>query len=256
MKILLLCLLLHFTQVIFARFLVENIADLNAFKKICKSRKNILIFFNNVDSGNEKRDEYLTLLAEAALLVEGDATLAAVDCLSKEGKKLCKTLKGLPDHDQPFRMRHYKGCDFNREYERLFNPKTIQRFLYDPDGDTPWADESNNQGVIHFDSATTFLKHIKTSTLPTFVIFYAPKCVHCKNIKPEFSAAAAELKDKVVFAAINMMSPPTKALNGHFKIDGFPTLFYIENEKIQPYPGRHNKVFLILFWIQKFEYKI
>uniref|UniRef100_A0A914Z1Z7 Protein disulfide-isomerase n=1 Tax=Panagrolaimus superbus TaxID=310955 RepID=A0A914Z1Z7_9BILA len=188
---------------------------------------------------------YSTILeTEAALLVEGDATLAAVDCLSKDGKKLCKTLKGLPDHDQPFRMRHYKGCDFNREYERVFNPKTIQRFLYDPDGDTPWADESNNQGVVHFDNSIAFLKHMKSSKLPTLVIFYAPKCVHCKTLKPEFSAAAAELHGEVVFAAIDMMLPPTKPLNEHFKIKGFPTLFYIDNGKIQPYSGQHNKVLI------------
>ncbi|KAH0471453.1 MAG: hypothetical protein KVP17_000324, partial [Porospora cf. gigantea B] len=67
------------------------------------------------------------------------------------------------------------------------------------------------------------------------VKFYAPWCGHCKRMAPEFEAAAAALKDKVVLADVD--ATVETELAERFKIQGFPTLKFLRSGNWEEYSG-------------------
>lgn len=71
-------------------------------------------------------------------------------------------------------------------------------------------------------------KLIKKETRPLLVMFYAPWCKFCKVLKPEYSEAATELKEKYVLAAIDVNRPENAKIRKQYDISGFPTLLYFE----------------------------
>lgn len=74
----------------------------------------------------------------------------------------------------------------------------------------------------------TLGKFIKKETRPILVMFYAPWCGFCKTLKPEFSAAATELKPKYILSAIDVNRPENSIIRKQYNITGFPTLLYFE----------------------------
>ena len=112
--------------------LVESVEDHKEFKKLLRTKTNVLVLF----SSSEKRSgEAQKVLEEAAQEVKGLATLVTVDCASKEGKKLCKKLK--VEAKDSFVLKHYKDGDFNKDYDRAVSLKSMVVFLKDPTGAVP-----------------------------------------------------------------------------------------------------------------------
>lgn len=60
------------------------------------------------------------------------------------------------------------------------------------------------------------------------VMFYAPWCGFCKQLKPEYASAALELKGHSILAAIDVNKPENIAVRNKYNITGFPTLIYFE----------------------------
>ena len=56
-------------------------------------------------------------------------------------------------------------------------------------------------------------------------------CGHCKNMKPEYSAAASELKKEALLAAMDVNKPQNQDMRAQFNISGFPTLYYFRDGK-------------------------
>lgn len=79
-------------------------------------------------------------------------------------------------------------------------------------------------------------------------MFYAPWCGFCKQMKPDYSAAAAELKEKVVLAAIDVNRPENSLIRKTYNISGFPTLLYYESGVMKyTYEGENNKAAIVAF---------
>lgn len=72
----------------------------------------------------------------------------------------------------------------------------------------------------------TFDKNVLDSEDVWMVEFYAPWCGHCKNLEPEWAAAATEVKEqtkgKVKLAAVD--ATVNQVLASRYGIRGFPTI--------------------------------
>lgn len=166
---------------------------------------------------------------------------------SSEVKKICKKFKVSPD---PFVLKHFKDGEFHKDYDRKLAVNSFVNFMRDPAGDLPWEEDPVGADVLHVPDANVRLllsgsfflynfkllhfcpqsleKFLRKEAKPVLVMFYAPWCGYCKSLKPEYSAAATELKDRFVLAAIDVNRPENSVIRKLYNITGFPTLLYYE----------------------------
>ena len=69
----------------------------------------------------------------------------------------------------------------------------------------------------------------KEQDKPLLVMFYAPWCAHCKDLKPKYSEGATATKESMTMAAIDCDT--NEETCGKFKVESFPTLKYYADAK-------------------------
>ncbi|XP_060077241.1 protein disulfide-isomerase A5-like [Ylistrum balloti] len=214
--------------------LIMEIDDLKELKKLVRTKTNLLIIFAKSEKAISNS---MSLFNDVATEMKGKATLALVDC--SESKKLCKNQKASPS---PMELKHFKDGSFNKEYDRKMVKKSMVNFLLDPTGDIPWEEEPDAGDVVHPDTPQSFNKLLKKEKGPMLVMFYAPWCGFCKRLKPDFSAAATEMKGKAVLVGVDVDKPQQMQLRMDYNITGFPTIYYFEKgKKLYLYGGENNK---------------
>ncbi|KAI4458811.1 protein disulfide-isomerase c17h9.14c-related [Holotrichia oblita] len=193
---------------------VENVADIKDFKKVLRTKTNILVCFTN----NVKQSTNIVkIFKEAAVTVKGQGTMVLVDCGS-DAKKLCKKLKVNPEF---YVLKHYKDGEFNKDYDRKETVQSMVNFMRDPTGDLPWEEDATANNVLHISDAA---------------------------YETEYAAAASELHGEAVLAAIDVNRPENAIIRTQYNISGFPTLLYYENGHLKyQYEGENTKVGLVSF---------
>jgi len=112
------------------------------------------------------------------------------------------------------------------------------------------AEDANKGKVIALD-ATTFDKFVEDTPL-LMVEFYAPWCGHCKQLEPEYSAAATILKeDNVKLAKVDAADEKNQRLAATHDVQGFPTLKFFKNKKAEDYMGERTATAIVAFMRKK-----
>lgn len=221
---------------------VEEYADHKDFKHLLRTRTNVMVLFVNSVS---RAASFLKTYREAAKEVRGIGTMIMIDC-GGDGKKLCRILKASPE---TYMLHHYKDGKFNRVYDRKETVKSLVRFMNDPTGDIPWEEEPSGKSVVHLSDIASLEKLINKNKA-VLVMFYAPWCVYCKQMKPEYAAAASIVKQKGygILAAMDAVRPENAAVRMKYEINGFPTLHYFKNgELLYTYNGDNKQDKLVDF---------
>ena len=108
----------------------DEIVDHKDFKKLLKTKNNVLVAFHDLPKSGAG-SKLMTLLAEASEKIKGFGTIAAVDCGDKEGKKLCKKLKVVVPGSQNYILKHFKDGNFHKDYDRKLVAASLVNFMKD-----------------------------------------------------------------------------------------------------------------------------
>jgi len=214
---------------------LESFEDLKVFKKFLRTKTNVLVLFTKDEASIKPIS---SLLNEVALATKGIATLATINC--GKAKKMCKKLKSNPN---PRELKHFKDGEYHKDYDRQDTAKSMINFLKDPAGELPWDEDSTANDVYHLQNSNELERLMKkTLKVPALIMFYAPWCGYCKRLKPDFAAAATELKGESMLAGMDVDQPHNQAVRSAFNITGFPTIFYFEKGSLKyKYGGENNK---------------
>ncbi|XP_077869020.1 protein disulfide-isomerase A5-like [Saccoglossus kowalevskii] len=185
------------------------------------------------------------MYGDVAAEVKGLGTLVAIDCGAN--KKLCKKLKVSTES---YTLKHYKDGEYHKDYDRQESVKSMTNFMKDPVGDAPWDEDPLAGDVRHLGNDNDLRKLLQKEKKPVLLMFYAPWCGHCKQLKPEFAEAATELKGEAILAGMDVDKPENYGSRQTFNITGFPTIYYFEGGKMKYlYGGERNKAG-ILTWMR------
>lgn len=221
---------------------VDGISDMKELKKLLRTKNNVLILYV---SSLKEAQATLHAFKDAAEIIKGQGTMVLLDCSNSEMKKICKKMKA---HPVPYTLKHFKDGDFHKDYDRQLTATSMANFMRDPTGDLPWEEDPIGADVVHVPDSISLAKFLKKEVRPVLVMFYAPWCGFCKTLKPEFSAAATELKPKYVLAAIDVNRPENSIIRKQYNITGFPTLLYYENGRLRhTFDGENNKAGIVAF---------
>jgi len=205
---------------------VEEFSDPKQFKQLLRSRNNVMVLFTQSKSA---ANSVLKMYKDAAAEIRGIGTMIMVDC-GGQGQKLCRQQKANPD---PNAFHHFKDGKFHKVYDRSLTTKSLVRFMNDPTGEVPWEEEPGGKSVVHLETPSALEKIIRKHK-KVLVMFYAPWCVYCKQMKPEFAAAAAKARSSGlgILAAMDVNRPENAYVRTKYKVTGFPTVHYFKDAQI------------------------
>ncbi|CAG0890765.1 unnamed protein product [Darwinula stevensoni] len=203
---------------------VEEVNDIKELKKILRTKKNILILFSK---SSKDAQGVLKICEEVAETIYGSGSILHIDCGKAEVKKLCKKLKAEPDS---ILLKHFKDGEYHKDYDRQLTTSSMIQFMRDPTGDRPWEEESSAKDIKHLHNSQALTKVLEKEGKQkgVMVMFYAPWCGFCKKMKPDFAAAASELKGEAIMAAMDVTRPENSQASKLYNITAFPTLIYFE----------------------------
>ncbi|CAM9432206.1 unnamed protein product [Lampetra planeri] len=216
------------------------------FQDFVDKHPNVLVMFYAPWCGHCKKlkpdyDEAAKILNEEE---NSPGVLAAVDATIHRALAERFSIKGFPT------TKFFQDGEEKYTVSDLRSKDKILSWIRDPQPppppEVPWDEQEND--VAHLSVATfrDFLKKKRHALL----MFYAPWCFHCKQAKPHFTAAAAQLKDdhKVALAAVDCTKQDNNELCSQEGVRGYPTMnHYTYGKFVGPYTGGRQEADFINF---------
>eukprot|EP00755_Sulcionema_specki_P032304 Sspe_Gene.98458::Locus_71874_Transcript_1_1_Confidence_1.000_Length_1586::g.98458::m.98458/K09584/PDIA6, TXNDC7; protein disulfide-isomerase A6 len=100
-------------------------------------------------------------------------------------------------------------------------------------------------------TSSNFEELVLNSGEPWMVEFFAPWCGHCKNLAPEWAAAATELKGTVKFGAVDATVHTDVA--SQFQVEGYPTIYFIHGNDREQFQGGRSAREISAYALQKLD---
>ena len=135
---------------------IDDIADHKDFKKLLRTKNNLLVVFYEGKIEPKTSD----LLNGVAKTNKGKGTLVKVNCKA-DGKKLCKKLKVSLVAGSSTLLKHFKDGEYHKDYDRPLTELSLNSFIQDPTGDMPWEEEPLATDVSFFGTPTSLTKGLK-----------------------------------------------------------------------------------------------
>merc|ERR1719427_86991 len=214
------------------------------FTVLVKAESSVLVMFYAPWCGHCKRmkPQYSEAAKEINTEDKVAGKLAAVDCTGKSNEKLCEKfgVRGYPT------LKYFKDGKEALKYSAGRKTEDLIAFMKDPKPAAPkpveksWADE--NEDVVHL-TEDTFRDFVKGET-HVLVMFYAPWCGHCKNMKPAYAEAAKIVNhdDKIDGKLVAVDCDANKALAKRYEVGGYPTIKYFRKGRdFLKYTGARDK---------------
>nr|XP_043631635.1 protein disulfide isomerase-like 1-4 [Erigeron canadensis] len=161
------------------------------------------------------------------------------------------------EHDQnDDELHHFDDDDEDHDFE---NYDDLDEFSA---GDSEYTDSESSFSEAEIDesdvavlTASNFSEFIESKkNRYVMVEFYATWCGHCQALKPEYAAAATELKkaeeggEAVVLAKVDVGEE--NELAQKYNVEGYPTLLFFVDGVFKTYNGARNKE-AIVTWVKK-----
>ncbi|CAL1297757.1 unnamed protein product [Larinioides sclopetarius] len=226
---------------------VLHIPDASVLGKLLSKEKvPIMVMFYAPWCGFCKRlkPEYEAVATE----LKNKAIMAAMDVNKPENTVVRQhfNITGFPT------LLYFEGGQMKHKYDGENNREGLLNFMKNPEKqpekpkEEEWSDSASEVYHLTDENFNTVLE----SEPSTLVMFYAPWCGHCKKMKPEYEAAAAQMKDQDIpgiLAAVDAIK--AKTIADRFKITGYPTVKYFKNGKAQ-YSVEHRTVDKIVEFVK------
>jgi len=201
-------------------------------KLLRKEKKPILLMFYAPWCGHCKamKPEY----ASAATELKGTAVLAGMDVDNMEAYSV----------RQAFNVTGFPTVIYFEHGEKKFDykgPRTkdgIIEWMKDPQEapaaadvkeDVEWSEEPSDVVHLTTDMFDSFIEENPS----VLVMFYAPWCGHCKAMKPDYTKAAAQLKEEGVAGVLAAVDATKEhSLADRYGVTGFPSVKYFQEGKL------------------------
>ncbi|CAE8690778.1 unnamed protein product [Polarella glacialis] len=122
-----------------------------------------------------------------------------------------------------------------------------------PADDVKMDDIDSSPGVVDLTAAS--LKAIVDSKSSGLVEFFSPDCYACKKFAPVYESAARTLhrdyaEANLTFGSIDCSSPEGQSLCAKYKVDAYPTIYFLKGGEFLAYGGGSKKKDLIQ-WLKR-----
>lgn len=176
----------------------------------------------------------------AAKQLKGVVKVGAVDMTTDESVGRPYNIQGFPtlkffgdDKNAPIAYEGGRDADSIRQWAlsqtskevnaRAKSKKSTSSGNTNNSGSQQKQSGGSDKDVVVLTEAT-FESTVLASRDIWFVEFYAPWCGHCKNLEPEWNAAATALKGQVKFGKVD--ATVESSLAQRFGVSGYPTIKY------------------------------
>uniref|UniRef100_A0A2M3ZE94 Protein disulfide-isomerase a5 n=1 Tax=Anopheles braziliensis TaxID=58242 RepID=A0A2M3ZE94_9DIPT len=229
----------------------SDIVHLNdeTFKPFLKKKKHVLVMFYAPWCGHCKRAKPEFTRTAEHFKDDPKTELAAVDCTRYSTLCASFEVRGYPT------IKYFSYLKTIREYNGDRTETDFISFLKDPDA-APKKSEKTAEPFGDFQGSNEILlltdgniEEVIKRESSLLIMFYAPWCGHCQNMKPEFAKAAQLLAEENISAKVAALdcTVHTKAAE-RFDIRGYPTLkFYREGQFQHNYEGKRTAQDMLKF---------